>query len=71
MEYKQQVHAERHKNVKKGVNTYMKKYTIVNMVEIDGKDVRLDTLTPEQRKQLAIKWQDRIMQPAGFKRKTA
>ena len=48
----------------------MKKYTIVNMVEIDGKDVRLDTLTPEQRKQLAIKWQDRIMQPAGFKRKT-
>lgn len=49
----------------------MKKYTIVNMVEIDGKDVRLDTLTPEQRKQLAIKWQDRIMQPAGFKRKTA
>ena len=25
------------------------------MVEINGKDVRLDTLTPEQRKQLAIK----------------
>ena len=43
----------------------MKKYTIVNMVEIDGKDVRLDTLTPEQRKQLAIKWQDRIMPPEG------
>ncbi len=48
-----------------------KEYTIVNLVEVDGKTVNLEELTPEQRKQLALKLQDKIMQPAGYVRKTA
>ena len=40
-----------------------KEYTIVNLVEIDGKVLNLEELPPEQRKQLALKWQDKIMQP--------
>ena len=48
-----------------------KEYTIVNLVEIDGKVLNLEELPPEQRKQLALKWQDKIMQPAGYIRKTA
>ena len=48
-----------------------KEYTIVNLVAIDGKVLNLEELPPEQRKQLALKWQDKIMQPAGYIRKTA
>ena len=40
-----------------------KEYTIINLVEIDGKVFNLEELPPEQRKQLALKWQDKIMQP--------
>ena len=48
-----------------------KEYTIVNLVEIDGKVLNLEDLQTDQRKQMALKWQDKIMQPAGYIRKTA
>ena len=48
-----------------------KKYEIVNYIEVDGKDVPMESLTPEQRREVAQKCQDAMMKPMGYIRKTA
>ncbi len=49
----------------------MKEYNVVNQVEINGKSICMESLTAEQRKQMVQKWQDQIMQPVGYIRRTA
>ena len=48
----------------------MKEYDVVNQVEINGKSICMESLTVEQRKQMVQKWQDQIMQPVGYIRRT-
>lgn len=49
----------------------VKEYDVVNQVEINGKSICMESLTVEQRKQMVQKWQDQIMQPVGYIRRTA
>lgn len=49
----------------------MRKYEIVNYIEIDGKDVRMDAISEEEKQIIQQKLPDSLMIPAGYKRKTA
>ncbi len=44
---------------------------IENFIEIDGRDVLIDTLPAEERKRIGILIQDKMMELAGYKRKNA
>lgn len=45
-----------------------KELIIENYIEIDGEDVLLESLSKEERAEIAIKLQDVAMSYAGFKR---
>lgn len=50
----------------------MKKEPVIeNFIEIDGKDILIDSLPDEDRKRIGLLIQDRIMELAGYKRKAA
>ncbi len=44
---------------------------IVNLIEIEGKAVKMDTLDPEEKKKIAELLQERLMTSAGFRRRSA
>lgn len=48
----------------------MKEAAFTNYIEINGEEVRLDELSKEKRKQIAVLISDRFMEMAGYKRKT-
>lgn len=45
-----------------------KKPIIENYIEINGKDVLMDSLPEEERREIALIIQDRMMESIGFKR---
>lgn len=45
-----------------------KKPIIENYIEINGKDVLMDSLPEEKRREIAVIIQDRMMESIGFKR---
>ncbi|WP_349947404.1 hypothetical protein ABFV83_02655 [Lacrimispora sp. BS-2] len=48
-----------------------KKPMIENYVEIDGKNVLMDSLPEEKRKEIALMIQDKMMESMGFRRITS
>lgn len=44
---------------------------IENFIEIDGKDILIDSLPDEDRKRIGLLIQDRMMELAGYRRKAA
>lgn len=44
--------------------------TIINSIEIDGKEIPFESLTEEKRKEFAELIQERAMTLVGYKRKT-
>lgn len=48
----------------------MKELKVVSVLEVDGKEMLLSDLKPEELKELSERIQDKAMGP-GFKRKTA
>ena len=49
----------------------MRKIKVVNILEIDGKEIPFSDLTPEDRKRITERIQDNLMISVGYKRKTA
>ncbi len=49
----------------------MREPVIVNYIEINGEDVPMDSLPPEERRKIAERLQDNLMAAAGYRRKTA
>jgi hypothetical protein len=50
----------------------MKKEPVIeNFIEIDGKDVLIDSLPVEERERIGILIQDRMMELVGYRRKNA
>ncbi len=49
----------------------MEGFRIVNYVEIGGREVLLEELTPEERKKVSETIQERLMKAAGYKRQQA
>lgn len=47
----------------------MKDITIINHIEIDGKEYLWDDLPEERRRELSVILQDRMMMAIGFRRK--
>lgn len=47
----------------------MKEYGFTNYIEIDGKDVRMDSLSEEEQIRIATALQERMMESAGFREK--
>ncbi|WP_200801315.1 hypothetical protein [Clostridium sp. Marseille-P2415] len=45
-----------------------KKPIIENYIEINGKDVLMDSLPEEKRREISVIIQDRMMESIGFKR---
>ncbi len=43
---------------------------IENFIEIDGSDVSIESLPDEERERIGILIQDRMMELAGYRRKT-
>jgi hypothetical protein len=48
-----------------------KKPRIENYVEIDGKNVLMDSLPEEKRREIALMIQDKMMESMGFRRITS
>lgn len=46
----------------------MKKYEIVNYIEISGQDVRCDSLPKEEMRRIAQAMQDTVMGRLGYRR---
>lgn len=44
---------------------------IENYIEIDGKDIPIEELSRKQLEEAAMLLSDKVMLPAGYKRKTA
>ena len=44
---------------------------MVNILEVDGKEIPFSDLTPEDHERIAERIQDNLMISAGYKRKTA
>ena len=49
----------------------MREIKVVNILEVDGKEIPFSDLTPEDHERIAEKIQDNLMISAGYKRKTA
>lgn len=49
----------------------MAEIKIINYIEIDGKDVRLDEQPEEEQIRICQKLQDQSMMAVGYRRKTA
>ena len=49
----------------------MRKIKVVNILEMDGKEILFSDLTPEDHKRIAERIQDNLMISVGYKRKTA
>lgn len=49
----------------------MKETSFTNVVEIHGEELRMDELSEEKRKQVAIFLSERFMETAGFRRQNA
>ena len=47
----------------------MKEASFTNRIEIDGEEFRLDELSEEKRKQIAVFLSQRFMETAGFRKK--
>lgn len=47
----------------------MGKYKIINYIEINGEDVRMDSLPEQELKRIAQILQDNVMIPLGYRRK--
>lgn len=47
----------------------MKEATITNCIDIHGKEYRMEELSEEKRKQIAMLLSDRFMEMAGYRRK--
>lgn len=48
-----------------------KEPVIENYIEIEGQDILIDSLPDEKRKRISLLIQDRLMEAAGYRRKTA
>lgn len=48
-----------------------KKPIIENYIEINGKDVLMDSLPEEKRREIAQMLQDKMMESIGFQRRSA
>jgi len=60
-----------HTFYKEGGENMNKKPIIKNYIEMKGKDVLMDTLPEEKRKEIALMLQDNMMESMGFRRLTA
>ena len=49
----------------------MRKIKVINILEMDGKEIPFSDLTPEDHKRIAERIQDNLMISVGYKRKTA
>lgn len=49
----------------------MREIKVVNILEVDGKEIPFSDLTPEDHERIAERIQDNLMISAGYKRKTA
>jgi len=47
----------------------MREYGFTNYIEIDGKDVRMDSLSEDEQIRIAVSLQKKMMEIAGFKEK--
>lgn len=49
----------------------MREIKVVNILEMDGKEILFSDLPPEDHERIAERIQDNLMISAGYKRKTA
>ncbi len=49
----------------------MKEATFTNRIDIHGENLKMDELSEEKRKQIAVLLSDRFMELAGYRRKRA
>lgn len=49
----------------------MRRYEIVNYIEVSGEMVQLNTLSESEAEKVAVLIQDSLMERAGYQRKTA
>lgn len=49
----------------------MGEITVINYINVDGKDVLFESLPEEKRRRIAEAIQDRMMERAGYRRKPA
>lgn len=66
----QQVQPGPHKMKEKGA-VQMGEITVINYINVDGKDVLFESLPEEKRRRIAEAIQDRMMERAGYRRKPA
>lgn len=67
---KQQVQPVPHTIYQRGV-VIMRRYEIVNYIEVSGEMVQLNTLSESEAEKVAVLIQDSLMERAGYQRKTA
>ena len=59
-----------HTFYQEGDGNMNKKPIIENYIEIKGKDVLMDSLPEEERREIALMLQDKMMESVGFRRMT-